>query len=70
MPKMDKSLLGPESGSEQILASLEPDQLAQSKHHFPRRSLKGAETVILWSLRLYLIFMLVVVLYQIWAGAR
>jgi hypothetical protein len=58
------------SRPEQVLASLEPDQLATAKHRFPRRILKGPEILLLWSLRLYLLFMLAVVLYQIWSAGR
>jgi hypothetical protein len=50
-----------------VLSSLEPDQLARAKKHpIPRRRLKGFELLILWALRLYLLFMMVVVAYQIW----
>lgn len=55
---------------DQILASLEPDQLAAAKQHFSRRVLKGREVLLVWSLRLYLLFMIAVVVYQIWIGAR
>lgn len=55
---------------DQILASLEPDQLAAAKQHFSRRALKGPEVLLVWSLRLYLLFMIAVVIYQIWIGAR
>lgn len=55
---------------DQILSALEPDQLAAAKHHFSRRVLKGPEALLVWSLRLYLLFMIVVVIYQIWIGAR
>jgi hypothetical protein len=58
------------SKPERVLALLEPDQLATAKHNFPRRILKGPEIVLLWSLRLYLLFMLAVVLYQIWLAGR
>jgi hypothetical protein len=54
-----------------ILASLEHDQLAGlKKHNIPRRRLKGPELVVLWSLRIYLLFMLAVVLYQVLRGAK
>jgi hypothetical protein len=50
-----------------VLSSLEHDQLVRAKKHFiPRRRLKGLELFILWVLRLYLIFMMFVVAYQVW----
>ncbi len=54
-----------------VLSSLEHDQLVGAKkHHIPRRHLKGLELLILWSLRLYLLFMMAVVIYQVWTAAR
>jgi hypothetical protein len=50
-----------------VLSTLEQDQLALQKHHIPRRQLKGFEIFILWALRIYLLFMIGVVLYQIWS---
>jgi hypothetical protein len=53
------------------LSSLEPGQLTEAKqHHFPRRTLRGPQTLVLWSLRIYLLFMIAVVVYQIWSGAN
>lgn len=52
---------------EKLLASLEPSQLTKAKQHFPRRRLKGGEVLLLWSLRLYLVFMIAVVIYQMTA---
>jgi len=53
------------------LSSLEHDQLARAKKHFiPRRHLKGPELLVLWSLRIYLLFMMAVVGYQVWIAAR
>ena len=50
-----------------VLSSLEPDQLVRAKKHpIARRRLKGLELLVLWALRLYLLFMMVVVAYQIW----
>jgi hypothetical protein len=54
-----------------ILSSLEHDQLANAKKHpIPRRHLKGPELLVLWSLRLYLLFMVAVVVYQVWLTAH
>lgn len=54
-----------------VLSLLEHDQLAKAKKHFiPRRQLKGPELLVLWSLRLYLLFMMAVVGYQVWIAAR
>ncbi|MGH9513253.1 MAG: hypothetical protein ACRD2U_14060 [Terriglobales bacterium] len=54
-----------------ILASLEHDQLVKAKkYNIPRRILKGPELLILWSLRIYLLFMMTVVVYQAWIGTR
>jgi hypothetical protein len=53
------------------LSSLEHDQLANAKKHpIPRRHLKGPELLVLWSLRIYLLFMMTVVAYQVWLAAR
>jgi hypothetical protein len=54
-----------------VLSSLEHDQLAKAKKHYiPRRHLKGPELLVLWSLRLYLLFMMAVVGYQVWMAVR
>ena len=54
-----------------VLSLLEHDQLARAKKHLiPRRHLKGPELVVLWALRLYLLFMMAVVGYQVWVTAR
>jgi hypothetical protein len=54
-----------------VLATLEPDQLAEAKkQRVPRRHLKGRELLVLWFLRIYLLFMIVVVIYQAWTGSH
>ena len=54
-----------------VLSSLEPDQLVKAKKHpIPRRNLKGPELAVIWALRLYLLFMMAVVAYQVWLAAR
>ncbi|MFI5098620.1 MAG: hypothetical protein ACHQT6_11665 [Candidatus Acidiferrales bacterium] len=56
---------------ELVLSSLEPEQLAGLKKHLiPRRHLNGTEKFVMWSLRIYLLFMIVVVIYQVWASAH
>ena len=59
------------SDQELVLASLEPEQLAGLKKHvIPRRNLNGTEKFVMFSLRIYLLFMIVVVVYQVLASAR
>ncbi len=54
-----------------VLSTLEPDQLAEAKRiAIPRRRLRGGELVLLWVLRIYVVFMLVIVLWQAWAATR
>jgi hypothetical protein len=59
------------SEEELVLAALEPDQLAEAKkQRVPRRHLRGSELAILWFLRIYLLFMIAVVIYQAVSGAH
>jgi hypothetical protein len=59
------------SDQELVLSSLELDQLAAvRKQPIPRRRLRGFEKLLLWSLRIYVLFMAAVVLYQVLAGTR
>ena len=54
-----------------VLSMLEHDQLAAAKREpVPRRRLKGGELVLAWALRIYLVFMLVVVFWQAWVAVR
>ena len=54
-----------------VLSSLEHDQLVGAKkHRIPRRHFNGPELAVIWALRLYLLFMMTVVAYQVWTAAR
>jgi 4-hydroxybenzoate polyprenyltransferase len=54
-----------------VLSSLERDQLVEEKKRpIPRRKLKRSELLVLWGLRIYLLFMVAVVAYQVWTTAR
>jgi hypothetical protein len=55
-----------------VMTALEPDQIISTKaqHHCPRRRLTRTETILFWALRIYLVFMVGVVVYQIWTGVR
>ncbi len=54
-----------------VLTNLERDQLVQEKSApVPRRQLRGGQLVLVWALRIYLIFMMVVVFWQAWTAVR
>jgi hypothetical protein len=54
-----------------VLRNLERDQLVQEKSApVPRRQLRGGELLLVWALRIYLIFMMVVVFWQAWTAVR
>jgi hypothetical protein len=54
-----------------VLTNLERDQLVQEKSApVPRRQLRGGELALVWALRIYLIFMMIVVFWQAWTAAR
>ncbi len=57
--------------AEWVLSELEEDQLVEAKiTPVPRRRLKGGELLLLWALRIYLVFMMVVVFWQAWTATR
>jgi hypothetical protein len=70
-PKGQPSVLISRADQQLALSSLEHDQLVRAKKHFiPRRHLKGPELLVLWALRIYLLFMMAVVVYQVWIAAH
>ena len=70
MPSKEKAHDAITSTDQQlVLSSLEPEQLARLKKHLiPLRHLSGLEKFVMWSLRIYLLFMIVVVSYQVWVS--
>ncbi len=61
----------PAQDSSWVMNSLEADQLASARaERYPRRRLKRGEVLLFWGLRLYLLFMVGVVCYQVWTTAR
>ena len=70
MPSKDKGHSSiTSSDQELVLSSLEPEQLAGLKKHLiPRRHLRGFQKIAVWSLRIYLVFMMAVVVYQVWSS--
>jgi hypothetical protein len=63
----------PQSFAEQalVLSTLEHDQLVKAKRDpIPRRHLRGPQLAVLWALRIYVVFMMLVVAYQFWIAAR
>jgi hypothetical protein len=53
--------------SEWVMQSLEAGQLSSARaKHYPRRPLKRSEAILFWGLRIYLLFMIGVVIYQVW----
>ncbi len=61
----------PSSDQALVLSALERDQLAEAKkQHIPQRQLKGVEILVLSVLRIYLLFMMAVVLYQVWTAVH
>lgn len=69
MPDNDDILEPAISQDSFVTAVLEPDQLSEAhKRPVPRRQLRGSLLVVLWLMRIYLLFMIAVVVYQVWSG--
>ena len=64
-PEHDANHISPQDSS-WVMNSLEADQLTSARaEHYPRRKLKRSEIILFWGLRLYLLFMMGVVCYQV-----
>jgi hypothetical protein len=77
MEKPFESAIGPDAEVSReeftsVMTALEPDQIVSTKdhQHCPRRRLTRTEMIVFWALRIYLVFMVGVVVYQIWTGVR
>jgi hypothetical protein len=69
MTKSQEHISDAEAGF--VLSTLEHDQLAAVKKvSVPRRRLRRGELLILWALRVYVLFMMAVVFWQAWIAAR
>jgi len=55
-----------DSSNSWVREVLEPDQLTASKMRYGRRKLSRGTLVLLWALRVYVVFMLVIVVLAIW----
>lgn len=63
--------VGSSAEAEWVLSELEEDQLVEAKiTPVPRRRLGRGELLLLWALRIYLVFMMVVVFWQAWTATR
>ncbi len=69
-PESDANRVSDEN-SAWVMQSLEAGQLSSARaKHYSRRPLKRSEAILFWGLRIYLLFMLGVVVYQVWTTAH
>ena len=69
-PESDANRVSDEN-SAWVMQSLEAGQLSSARAtHYSRRPLKRSEAILFWGLRIYLLFMLGVVVYQVWTTAH
>jgi hypothetical protein len=55
------------AAKDMVMSALEREQLTGMKQQIlPKRKLTGVEVSVLWSLRIYLVFMVIVVVYKMW----
>ncbi len=59
------------AAKDMVMSALEREQLTGMKQQIlPKRKLTGVEVSVLWSLRIYLVFMVIVVVYKMWIAPR
>jgi hypothetical protein len=69
MPNNDHIMEPAPSQESFVTAVLEPDQLSEAhKQPVPRRQLRRPLLLVLWLMRIYLLFMIAVVVYRVWSG--
>ena len=70
-PSEPKSIEVSPAAKNMVLSALEREQLTgMKKQILPKRKLTGVEVAVLWSLRIYLVFMVVVVVYKMWFASH
>lgn len=70
-PSESKPIQVSPAAKDMVLSALEREQLTgMKKQILPKRKLTGVEVAVLWSLRIYLVFMVVVVVYKMWFAPR
>ncbi len=66
-PSESKPIQVSAAAKDMVMSALEREQLTGMKRQIlPKRKLTGVEVAVLWSLRIYLVFMVVVVVYKMW----
>ncbi len=66
----DKPPPGPADGEIWAREALEPDQIAAGKHRYGLAPLSRGKIVLLWALRVYVLLMIALIVYQICQAMR
>ena len=70
-PSESKAVQVSPAAKDLVMSVLEREQLkGMKKQNLPKRKLTGVEVAVLWSLRIYLVFMVVVVVYKMWFASH
>jgi hypothetical protein len=49
-----------------VREALEPDQISSAKGNLGRLTLAGRTVILLWGLRFYVLFMILMIVFQVW----